>query len=40
MYLVMTYKRRYGWHKDVLFVSNVSAINAFVSEILFVKSEQ
>ena len=28
----MMYKRCYGWHKDVLFVSNVSTINAFVSE--------
>ena len=31
----MIYKRRYVWHKDVLFVSNVSTIHAFVSEIVF-----
>ena len=28
------YKRRYGWHKDVLLTSNVLTINAFVSEIV------
>ena len=31
---VMIYKRRCGWHKDVLFFSNVSTINAFISEIV------
>ena len=31
--ITMINKRHYGWHKDVLFFSNVSTINAFVSEI-------
>ena len=31
----MIYKRRYGWHKDILFASNVSMIYAFISEIVF-----
>ena len=33
--IIMIYKLRYGWHKDVLFFSNVSMINAFISEIVF-----
>ena len=37
--LIAISTRRYGWHKDVLFVSNVSTINAFISEIVFVESE-
>ena len=31
----MIYKQRYGWHKDVFILSNVSTINAFVNEIVF-----
>ena len=35
LYSRMIYKRRCGWHRDVLFVSNASTINAFISEIVF-----
>ena len=35
--LTMIYKRRYEWHKDVLFFSNVSAINV---KWCFIESEK